>query len=132
MADANAIHPGYAGAAVTIWESAARTATPDAVVIHNVNGSQALHLVIEATAETDTASVVFTVQGYDPATGVTWDILASAAVDAVGNRVLRVSPHLTASANLIAKDIVPAFLRFTAAHADADPLTYQATLHLTD
>jgi chemotaxis response regulator CheB len=130
MPDANALHSGYRGAAIPIWESAARIATPDAVVLHNVNGSSQLILVMEATAETATASVVITIQGYDPATGVTWDILAAAALDAVGNRVLRVSPHLTASANLIAKDIVPAYLRFTAVHADADSLTYQVTAHL--
>lgn len=113
------------GVTFPVAESEARTATATFGPFANPNAARALILVIEATAEDATASVVFTIRGIDLATGVTWDILASAAVTAVGNVVLRVSPDLAAAANLIAKDHVPYTWQLVATHADADALTYQ-------
>lgn len=71
-----------------------------------------------------TASVVFKIQGKDPASGAYYDILESAAVAGVETRILRVHPDLTASPNLIAKDILPKTWRVIATAGDADPLTY--------
>jgi len=80
--------------------------------------------VIHATAETATASVVFTIRGVDPVAATTWDILASAAVDAVGTRVLRVYPGLTAVGNLTATDILPEAIEIDCNHSDTDSFTY--------
>ena len=94
---------------------------------HNVDFTTASTggiFIINATAETATASVVFTIQGVDPASSAVYTILASAAVDAVGTRVLRVHPSLTASGNLIAKDMLPQAIRINCNHSDADSLTY--------
>ena len=106
----------------TVFESAARTAT------HNsedfVNDGRGLVVTIDATAETDTASVVFKIQGKDPVSGTYRDILESAAITGIGTTVLKVHPSLTAASNTVAKDMAPAIYRILATHADADSLTY--------
>lgn len=112
------------GAAITVLASAARTATPTVDTFTISGATSGLVVVIDVTAASATPSVVFTVQGVDQVSGKTWDILASAAVTAIGTTVLRISPHLTGAANTIAKDIVPAAFTVTAVHADADSITY--------
>jgi len=107
-----------------VYESTATTA--DHTVRFNT-GSKGGIFVIHATAETATASVVFTIRGVDPVAGTTWDILASAAVDAVGTRVLRVYPGLTAVTNLTATDILPEAVDIFCDHSDADSFTYSIT-----
>ncbi len=92
-----------------------------------------LEVVIYATALAATPSIVFTVQGKDEASGTWYDILASAAVTtAAPTRVrMRVSPAITAAANLSVQDLLPALCRITAVHGDSDSITYsvQVTLH---
>lgn len=78
---------------------------------------------IDVTAAAATPSVVFTIIGVSPS-GTEYTILASAAITGVGMTVLRVSPQLTAAANTIAKDMLPAAIKVTATHADADSITY--------
>lgn len=112
------------GEAATILASAARTATPTVDTFHVSGDARGLILIIDATAVTATPSVVFTVLGVDPVSGKTWTILASAAVATVSTVVLRVHPELTASANLIAKDVVPSYFTVSAVHGDADSITY--------
>lgn len=105
-----------------IFESAARTATSSVTV--PVKSCQGLFF-IDVTAVSATPSVVFTISGVSPAGDSVYTILASAAITATGLTVLRVSPHLSASANAIAQDILPASLRVTATHADSDSITYE-------
>ena len=106
-----------------VFPSAARTATPTAGDFYNPSGN-GLYVRINATAAAATPSVVFTIQGYDPAAGAWYTILDSAAVTGISTVILRVHPALTASANLIAKDLVPLRWRVNAVHADADSITY--------
>lgn len=112
------------GEAATILASAARTATPTVDTFHVSGDARGLVLVIDATAATATPSVVFTILGVDPVSGKTWTVLASAAVTAVSTTVLRVSPHLTAAANTIAKDLIPSYFTVSVVHGDADSITY--------
>lgn len=113
------------GESVAVLASAARTATPTADTFHLTGGeTSGLVLVVDVTAATDTPSVVFTIVGSDPVSTKTWTILASAAITGTGTTVLRVHPELTVSANLVAKDIVPAYWTVTAVRADADSITY--------
>ncbi len=113
------------GVAFPVSESSAKTATTTWGPIANPHAARALIVLIDTSAEVASASVVFTIKGYDPTSGLTWDILSSAAVtDDNTTIVLRVSPDLTASANLIAKDHVPAYWLLVATAADADALTY--------
>lgn len=103
-----------------IFDRAARTATSSATIACE---SEAGLFFIDVTAASATPSVVFTIAGVSPG-GSTYTILASAAITGVGLTVLRVHPELTAAANTIAKDILPAALKITATHADTDSITY--------
>ncbi len=114
---------------VTAFASAARIATPTAKRFPT-HGARELVVVIDVTAVTATPSVVFTIHGVDPVSAKTYVILASAAVATVSTVVLRVSAQLTASANLIAKDILPAMLEIAPVHGDADSITYTVAAHL--
>jgi hypothetical protein len=105
-----------------IFASAARTATPTPATITS-EYTQGLFF-INVTAVTDTPSVVFTISGEAPNGSTLYTILVSAAITGTGLTVLRVSPHLTAAANHIAKDILPSALRVAPVHADADSITY--------
>lgn len=107
-----------------IFKSVARTATHNSPDLAKNREFSGLILIIDATVEVATASVVFTIQGKDPGSGKYYTILASAAVTAVGTTILRVHPNLTASANVIAKDVMPSTFRILATHDDADALTY--------
>jgi len=101
--------------------SAARTATHTASFACGQTGGL---FVIDVTAVTATPSVVFTIKGEEPVSGNTWTVLASAAITSTGTTVLRVHPSLTASANTIAKDMMPQSVLITATHADTDSITY--------
>ena len=107
-----------------IFASAARTAT--ATATFNTGSCGGLFF-INVTATAATPSVVFTIAGEDPISGATYTILASAAITATGLTVLRVHPALTATANTIAKDMLPAAIKVTATHADADSITYSVS-----
>lgn len=103
-----------------IFASAAYTATQSATIA--CKSSEGL-FYIDCTAYTATGSVVFTIAGVSPS-GATYTVLASAAIVGTGLTVLRVSPQLTASANTIAKDMLPANLKVTATAANGVSLTY--------
>ncbi len=118
---------GYPARVQTAYASAARTATSTVDVI--VENAQGLIIVIDVTLDAAAASVVFNIDGLDVLTGNTWTLLDSAAITAVGTTVLRISPHLTASANTIAKDIIPPVIRVNPVHADGDAMTYSVTVH---
>lgn len=105
-----------------IFASAARTATTSATI--PCNSAQGLFF-INVSAVSATPSVTFTISGVSPAGDSIYTILASAAITGTGLTVLRVSPHLTAAANTIAKDILPSAIKVTATHADADSITYE-------
>lgn len=109
-----------------IFASAARTATSSATIA--CKSTQGL-VFINVTAVTATPSVVFTIAGVAPSkNSAVYTILESAAITGTGLTVLRISPHLTAAANTIAKDMLPDALKITATHGDADSITY--TVHL--
>jgi len=106
---------------ITFFDSAARTADSTS---RQTLASKAGVFVIDVTADPAAASVVFTIRGVDPVSNKTWDILTSAAITAVGTTILRVDPGLTASANTIAKDVLPQGIDIFANHADTDSITY--------
>jgi hypothetical protein len=110
----------------TVFASAARTASADSADQINYYWRGAV-ITIDVTAITDTPSVVFTVQGKSTLGSDYYTILASAAVTATGQTVLRVYPGLTASANVVANDVLPYKWRVSAVHADADSITYSVS-----
>lgn len=108
---------------VGVFPSGARTATVSSPDRTNLNGTGMI-LVIDCTAISASPSVTFTIEGKDPASGKYYTILTSAAITGTGTTVLRVHPDLTAAANTVAKDMIPAVWRVTATHGDADSITY--------
>lgn len=119
------------GDTVAVLPSAARTATPTIGNYDIQHGSATGAIVIiDVTAVTSTPSTVFSLLGVDPVSGKTWLILASAAVATVSTVVLRVSPQLTAAANLIAKDVMPDSFTITAVHGNANSMTYSVAVQL--
>ncbi len=112
-----------------VYASAARTASPDDVMI-TVRHAEGAYAVIDCTAATATPSVVFTFDLYDPASGKTVNLLTTAAITGTGTTTIRIDPHLTAAGGTVAKEHVPPYLVITATHADADSITYSVGLHL--
>lgn len=104
-----------------VFSSTARTATSTAT-FHS--GSIGGLFIIDVTAVTATPSVTFTINGVEPISGNTWNILTSAAITATGTTVLRIHPSFTAAANTIAKDALPGGCNIVATHGDADSITY--------
>ena len=120
---------GYPARVQIPYASAARTATSTVdVIVENAHG---LVIVIDVTVDPASASIVFNIDGLDELSGNTWTLLDSAAIAATGTTVLRISPHLTASANTIGKDIIPPVIRVNPVHADSDSMTYSVTVHST-
>lgn len=115
----------------TAFSSVARTATPAPAIFSAPEDTDGLIVVIDVTAVSGSSSVVFTIEGVDRASGKTWVILASAAKVASATTVLRVSPNIAASANLIAQDMVPSEFIIRAAHGTADSTTYSVGVHTT-
>lgn len=74
--------------------------------------SDTAHVIINITTLTGTTpTATFTVQGKDDASGTYYTLLASTALNATGQTVLRIGPSLTAAANLVANDIIPKTFR---------------------
>lgn len=120
----------------TLFASAARTASANGDDQINSGGHRGIVITIDATAEVDTASVVFTLQRKDATSGKYTTILASPAVEATGTTVMRVYPGLqtfdfdgsptadVAVIDNVANDVLPAIWRLITTHADSDSLTY--------
>ena len=105
----------------SIFASAARTATSSATIAcESCEG----FFFINVTAAVASPSVVFTIAGLSPNGSTAYTIIDSAAITGTGLTVIRVSPQLTASANTIAKDMLPSAIKVTATHADTDSITY--------
>jgi hypothetical protein len=109
---------------VEVFSKTARTATSTKTF---ACGSMGGLFFINCTAKTSSPSVVFTITGHDPVSNASYTILASAAITGTGLTVLRVHPELTAAANTIAKDFLPAGVSIVATHANGDSITYSVS-----
>lgn len=83
------------------------TASSNGSDLENLSCNSA-HVIINITTLTGTTpTATFTLQGKDEASNTYYTILASTALAATGQTVLRVGPGLTAAANLVANDVIP-------------------------
>jgi hypothetical protein len=114
---------------LTLYSSAARTATPTAVEFP-MDGRRGLRVVIDVTAIAATPSVVPTIDVYDPVSGKWSTRLTGAAITGTGTTVLTVYPGITATANVSAADVLHGRVRLVLTHADTDSITYTASAHL--
>ena len=92
------------------------------------SGGQQLSVDLETTT-VGSASLTVTISRVLPS-GTKVTVLASAAVTTDTVTTLKVSPHLTASANAIAKDIVPAVFAIDVGVGGAQAATYQLSYQL--
>lgn len=115
---------------VTVYASAARTATPTAVTVATGRYNY-LTVVVDVTASAATPSVVLTIDGYDTVSGKYKTLLTSAAfTGSTETRRFTISPSTVAVANLAANDILSDTIRITMTHGDADSITYSVGAHL--
>lgn len=106
----------------TIFPSKARTASENGGDIAN-RFMKGTIIVIDTTALTAGASIVYTVQGKDELSGKYYTLLASAAVTATGTIQLYMYPGATVAANLVANICLPRVWRVIATAADAKSVT---------
>ncbi len=111
----------------SIFPSEVRTASSNVEIEDRF--VQGIHVVINTTLDAAAASVVPTIDGYDPLSDTWYNILTAAAVTAVGTIVLRVHPDLLAVANLTAQDFLPRVYRVVMTHADGDAITYSININ---
>ena len=111
--------------------SGARTATVNSDGVSSPDAI-AIHVIIDVTAVTATPSVVPTIQGFAPVSGVWYDLLVGSAITTTGTTVLKVGLNIAPSANAAAQDLVPAQWRVKFTHADSDSITYTAEYNMTN
>lgn len=114
---------------VTLYASAARTATPTADTVP-AQGRLRAHFVLDVTAGTAGFSVTPTIDAYDPVSTKWYNTLTGLAITTTGTTVLKIGPGLTAVANACAVDVLPAQFRLVMTHADAKSITYSVAAHL--
>lgn len=121
------------GRSFTVLPSAARTATPDTFEYEGAGRfASGVIVVVDVTAVTATGSLTVKIQGVDRLSGKTWDILASAAINAVSTVVLRVHPDMTAALNVAAADMLPPVFRVAVTAANSVSMTYSVSAHLVN
>ena len=113
----------------TLYASAARTATPTAVVV-NTARLKALRLVFDVTAVTSTPSCTITVDAVDSVSGKFVNLLTSTAIATVTTTTLTIGVGVTVAANLSASTFLGDFVRVTVTHGNANSITYTLTAHL--
>lgn len=107
---------------VTVLPPLARTATTSSRDFSNPDGQGVIVTVVITAASSPSNTV--TIQGKDPASGTYYTILASSALTGTGTTTLRVHPELTAAANTVAKDMLPAVWRVTVTAGNGNSATY--------
>lgn len=98
---------------------AATTATPDQTNV----GARGVKVFVNITA-IGTGSITVQIQGKDPASGVYYNLLASAALIANGFTVLEVYPGIAAVANLAANLSLPRVWRINVVSNNINPVAY--------
>ena len=114
---------------IVLLASAARTAATTSETRLN-SDYRGCHIIIDVTADPATASITPTIQGFDTVSGKYYTLLVGNAISAVGTTILRIYPGLSASANVIANDILPSKFRISMAVADTDSITYSVSASL--
>ena len=114
----------YTTRETTIFPSAIRAATVASADQVNEGGHRGVILFIDMTVVPGVDTVTFTIQGKSALSAEYYTILASAALVAAGNTVLRVFPLSTVTANLAANDQLAALWRVNAVHSAATNFTY--------
>lgn len=106
-----------------LLDSGARTTTQTLADQQNTVGDGVLNVVLDMTT-VGTGSVTLTIDGKDIASGKYYNILTGAAVATNSTNVYKVGRGLTASANAVVNDVVPAYWRVKVTANNANSATY--------
>lgn len=106
-----------------LYDLTARTASPTPLKVQNPEHKGA-QIIINVSAISATPSVTFHVEGHDEAGDTWYELLASAAITAIGVTVLTVYPGASETANVSTNKSIPLNWRVRANHSDADSITY--------
>lgn len=119
---------------ILLFPSLARTATPTPAEVNAVLGGQAdaygAHIIINVTAVGVTPSVVFNVEAWDEISQTWYLLLASAALVAVAQTILKIFPGATVSANQSANDTLTNKWRVRPVHGNGVSITYSVSANL--
>lgn len=114
--------------AVVLRPRAVYTDAFASAILVNGGGSQLVIYLVSWTI--GSASLTLSVADIAPGDLVATNLLSSAAITTNTTTRLRVSPHLTAAANSIAKEIVPALFQISVAVANANAAEYSLSYGL--
>ena len=114
----------YTTRETTVLPSAVRAATTASPDMDNEGGHHGVIVFIDFTVQAGAETITATIQGKSTLSAEYYTILASAALGAVGNTILRVFPGSTVTANLAANDVLPALWRVNVVHSAAGNHTY--------
>ena len=114
---------------VVLLASDARTAATTSATRLN-SDYRGCHIIIDVTEDPASASITPTIQGFDTVSGKYYTLLTGLAITAVGTTILKIYPGLSASANVIANDILPSNFRISMAVAGGDSMTYSVSASL--
>ena len=112
-----------------IYASAARTATPAAIISALPRNTKAVRLVFDVTAVTSTPSTTITVDVVDSLSGKAVNLLTSAAIATVTTTVFEIGLGVTAATNLAANKMLGDSIRITMTHGNANSMTASLSLH---
>lgn len=100
--------------------------------IVDCRGGRSLEIDVKCSANTGGGGVTVTLEGYDPGDNSWFTLLASVLITSTTRVRLQISPDLAASANVIAKDLLPARVRVTPVGSGTrTTLTYSISAKLT-
>ena len=110
--------------ALGVYPSADRTAAPTLVDLDNYSAKGVVVFINVSAVGAPGGTVTVTVQGKDQISGNYFTILASVGLGGVAFTKLTVDPTMAASANSIAKFIIPRKWRILVEHTDTNHITY--------
>ena len=116
-------------AVVLLPRLAGRTLAYASPILVNGGGDQLVIYLVSWTI--GSASLTLSVADIAPGDLVATNMLSSAAITTNTTTRLRISPHLAAAANAIAKEIVPALFQISIAVAGAQPAEYSLSYSLS-
>lgn len=103
----------------TVYASAARTATPTAVIVTPRQGESTLRVIVDVTAITSTPSITVTVDVFDTAANKYVTVLTSSAITTVSSNALTVVTGIAGR------------VRVTVTHGNANSITYTVGAHFS-
>lgn len=116
----------------TLFVSAARTLAQQSADVRNRRGARGVAIFINLSARPAAGSITVTIQEKNPLTGAYSTLLASAAIAAISQVVLKVYPGMPAVTNISLGSPLPETWRVDVAVGNSDSLTYSISYTFLD